>query len=84
MKHHHFTLLQVLLGKPLMVFGPSPTDCSWATVALMSLIAPVPFAYDFRCAEFDHVLSYLAHKTQSHYFELLAWSLCVPEAAPCD
>eukprot|EP00983_Pelagomonas_calceolata_P113026 1159945-Pelagomonas_calceolata.AAC.10 len=40
--------LQVLLGKPLMVFGPSPTDCSWTVAALLSLIAPIPFAYDFR------------------------------------
>ncbi|KAF5830086.1 hypothetical protein DUNSADRAFT_15047 [Dunaliella salina] len=38
----------VLLGKPLMVFGPSPTDCSWTVAALLSLIAPIPFAYDFR------------------------------------
>lgn len=42
--------VQVLLGKPLMVVGPSPADCSWAVAALLSLIAPLPYAHDYRCA----------------------------------
>lgn len=37
-----------LLGKPLLVMSPSPSDCSAAVAALISLMAPVPFSADFR------------------------------------
>ncbi|KAJ9516005.1 hypothetical protein QJQ45_016820 [Haematococcus lacustris] len=38
----------VLLCKPLLVVAPSPTDCSAAVAALISLTAPLPYARDFR------------------------------------
>lgn len=38
----------VLLGKPLLVVGPSPADCAGAVGGLLSLIAPLPYAPDFR------------------------------------
>eukprot|EP00195_Chlamydomonas_chlamydogama_P012460 CAMPEP_0202914128 /NCGR_PEP_ID=MMETSP1392-20130828/62304_1 /ASSEMBLY_ACC=CAM_ASM_000868 /TAXON_ID=225041 /ORGANISM="Chlamydomonas chlamydogama, Strain SAG 11-48b" /LENGTH=649 /DNA_ID=CAMNT_0049605655 /DNA_START=669 /DNA_END=2618 /DNA_ORIENTATION=+ len=38
----------MVLGRPLMVMGLSPMDCSAAVAALISLMAPLPYAPDFR------------------------------------
>lgn len=38
----------VITGQPLAVIAPSPTECSSAVAALISLIAPIPYAVDFR------------------------------------
>ncbi len=43
--------LQMLLSRPLLVMGPSPADCSGAVAALISLVAPLPYAPDFRYTE---------------------------------
>ena len=38
----------LLLGQPLLLVGLNPGDCSAATAAAVSLIAPLPFQHDFR------------------------------------
>lgn len=37
-----------LLSRPLLVVGATPGDCSSAVAAIVSLIAPLPYAADFR------------------------------------
>lgn len=37
-----------LLGEPTMVVAPTPSDSSGAVAALLSLVAPLPCALDFR------------------------------------
>lgn len=38
----------MLLNEPLMVVAPSPSECSAAVAALVALVAPLPYAGDFR------------------------------------
>ncbi len=45
----------VLTCQPLLVVAPSPGDASGCVAALMSLVAPLPYAADFRCAVCDAV-----------------------------
>lgn len=51
----HGVLLQLwllwellLVGEPLLVIAPTPTQCSEAIAALVGLIAPLPISMDFR------------------------------------
>ncbi|XP_042446846.1 protein DENND6B-like [Zingiber officinale] len=46
---HLWTLWELMLaGEPILVFAPTPPQCSEAVAALVSLVAPLPFAVDFR------------------------------------
>lgn len=61
--HDHIqTLWEILaLGEPLLVYAPTPTDCSSAVMALLSLLHPLPFTGDWRPylslhdADFDRI-----------------------------
>ncbi|KAK8967368.1 hypothetical protein KSP40_PGU005611 [Platanthera guangdongensis] len=46
---HLWTLWELMiLGEPLLVFAPTPTQCSEAVSALVSLLAPLICSIDFR------------------------------------
>ncbi|WOL12650.1 hypothetical protein Cni_G21417 [Canna indica] len=46
---HLWTLWELMLaGDPLLVIAPTPPQCSEAVAALVSLVAPLPLAVDFR------------------------------------
>lgn len=46
---HLWTLWELMiLGEPLLVFAPTPTQCSEAVSALVSLLAPLICSVDFR------------------------------------
>lgn len=38
----------MITGQPLVVFSPTPAECSTAVAALLSLISPIPYSTDFR------------------------------------
>jgi hypothetical protein len=38
----------LLLGEPLLLIAPTPSQCSEAAAALVNLIAPLPYSADFR------------------------------------
>lgn len=46
---HLWTLWELMiLGEPLLVIGPTPTQCSEAVAALVSIVAPLLCSVDFR------------------------------------